>query len=289
MDMTQGIHLQLALNDNAGKTHWYRLGTPYPVSREVSFNGETHSPNAFHLPVFTTQTFQYKDVFTGDVDKGGSCNVDILQYVPHGLTHLETSAHLLSPAGNPPTVKDIPIENLTGLIYLIDLSHLGKEPGQTVPWEPVKKKLEENKLPITMLAIKTHASMLPQDYDFSGKNFLALSPEAAKGIHNYRFPSASPEQERNTPSTRIDCLLLDLPSIDPEQDRGLLLAHRHYFGLPLTGTAAKDTKKRALVELAWFSNLKEGYYYATITPPRFQANAVSTGITFRPLIEIAVE
>ncbi|NIM14000.1 MAG: hypothetical protein GTO45_18295 [Candidatus Aminicenantes bacterium] len=46
-----------------------------------------------------------------------------------------------------------------------------------------------------------------------------------------------------------------------------------------------DNERRALVELAWFSDLEEGYYYVVITPPRFQANAVSTGVVFQPLVE----
>lgn len=274
MTKTRGVQLQLALKDREGKTRWFVPGEPQSVSREVYFKERTRSVNAFHLSPITLKTVEFEGQFVGDVTRGGSCNVDTLQYVPHGLTHLETSAHILSPASNPPTVNDIPPENLSGIVYLIDLSHLGTKKGESIPPEAVQKKLETLTLPVSMLALKTHSSLLPQDHDFSGKDFLSLAPETAKVIHDYRSPN------------RIDCLILDLPSIDPESDGGKLAAHREYFGLPQTGHTAADNEKRALVELAWFADLEEGYYYAVITPPRFETHAVTTGIIFQPLLEM---
>lgn len=273
---------QLQLNVTAGnsKTHLFRLGPPVSISREAliaPFSRETKSSNAFNLPQLHTQTLEQAGQFIHHANRPGRYNLDILSYVPHGLTHLETSAHVLSPDANPPTIKDIPFGHLCGIVYLIDLTHLGAKAGQQIPREAVETKLKQNTLPISMLALKTKASLLPPDYDFSDKDFLSLAPGTARCIHDYRVPFPGPV------TRQIHCLILDLPSIDPEKDEGKLLAHRQYFGIPLAGHEYEDREKRALVELAWFSNLKEGYYYAAITPPRFQANAVSTGIVFYPL------
>jgi kynurenine formamidase len=282
MNMENNNHTRflVEVTDSHQNIQRFTLGEPVSVSREVLFTPQTKTPNAFYLPAIGAKTVEFEGQFIGDVNRGGSCNVDVLSYVPHGITHMETSAHILSKDSNPPYVNDIPRRQLNGIVYLIDLTQpaegsnpgavLGDKPGQTIPWEIIEKKLKSNTLPISMLALKTKGSLLPQDYDFSGKDFLAVSPEAAKGIHDYG----------------IDCLLLDLPSIDPESDGGKLLAHRAFFGLPETGVHAQDREKRALVELAWFANLEEGYYYASITPPPFQANAVTTGIVFHPLTTI---
>lgn len=270
----KGIQLQLAITGKDGEVRWFLPGEPQSVAREIYFKGETRSPNAFHLSPITAKTVEFEGQFIGDVRRGGSCNVDTLQYVPHGITHLETSAHILNPDAVPPTVKDIPLENLSGIVYLMDLSHLGTQKGESIPRDVVREKLEKITLPVSMLALKTRASLLPQAYDFSGKDFLSLAPETAKVIHDYRSPN------------RIDCLILDLPSIDPESDGGKLSAHRNFFGLPLPGIEVEDREKRALVELAWFGGLEEGYYYAVITPPRFETHAVSTGIVFRSLVEM---
>ncbi|MFC2155259.1 cyclase family protein [Acidobacteriota bacterium] len=262
---------QLRVRDSKNETKTFHLGQPRTVSREVTFYPETKSVNGFYLPRIESTTFQYKDQFVGDVQKGGSCNVDILRYVPHGLTHIETSAHILSWDERAVTLKDIPPQNLCGLVYLMDLTHLEAKPGQSIDRRDIEARIKKITLPITMLALKTRASLLPQDTDFSGKDYLYLHPEAAQAIHDFK--------------PRLHCLILDLPSIDRENDGGQLLAHRYFFGLPRKAHQWVDKEKRTLVELAWFSDLKEGYYYAVITPPSFQSNAVSTGIFFHPLIE----
>ncbi len=289
MDIANGVRHQCAVVDKRGDVRWFAMGTPVSVAREVYFRDEIKTPNAFHLPTPRTSTLEVKNQLTGDVDRGGTCNVDVLSYVPHGLTHLETSAHVLGPKVQPPTVIDIPQEYFSGLVYLIDLSRLKAGPGDQIPAAAIKPTLEKNALPITMLAIKTRASRLSQHYDFSGEKFLSLSPEAAQLIHDYRFtappPSKGKNKEKKKIVSQIQGLIVDLPSLDAESDGGKLLAHRRFFGLPDTGTEAEDKEKRFAVELAWFEQLSEGYYYATITPPRFQTNAVSTGVMFHTLQE----
>jgi arylformamidase len=279
----------LEVIDTGGKSRRFLIGLPVSAGRNVLLNPfvkSTQSSNAFFMPLPQAQTLEFEDQFVGDVERGGSCNVDILSFVPHGITHLETSAHILSAASAPPTVKDIPPQHLSGIALLIDLTHLETKPGSRIPWDAVEEKLKQNVLPVSMLAIKTRASLLPPDYDFSGNDFLSVSPSAARGIHDYEVTVHRNADPSTALQRRIDCLILDLPSIDPEEDQGKLLAHRNYFGLPETGHDASDLERRVLVELARFNNLSEGYFFVTVTPPLFQANAVSTGIMFQPLTEI---
>lgn len=282
MDLQNRVYLSLAMNDIHGESHWFALGEPLPVSRIVGFGAEGRSPNAFGLPLPERKTLENPGVFVADVERGGSCNVSLLEYCPHGVTHMETSAHVLGASARPPQVRDIPAGFLSGTVFLMDLSADPGKPGSLIAWETVRAKLETITFPITILAIKTHASLLEESYDFSGKNFTALSPEAAKGIHDYLFPPKG--SGGKAPETRINCLILDLPSIDPEQDGGKLAAHRCFFGLPESGFAAEDGEKRALVELARFAGLAEGYYHAEIVPALFGAEAVAVGVVFRPLL-----
>jgi len=278
--------------DCDGNHRRFSLGEPLPVSREVRFQPETKASNAFYLPMIYSKTVEFEGQFIGDVERGGSCNVDTLCFTPHNITHLETSAHILAPSSKPAYVSDINPAHLEGIVLLIDLSKNNSLDGSGVPGDKagslvavdmIAHKLRKNKLPISMLALKTRSSLLAEDYDFSGKNFLAVSPEAARLVHDYTM--TIPQGENESTDLRIHCLLLDLPSIDPESDGGKLSAHRNFFGLPATGIEGEDLEKRALVELAYFNNLEEGYYYARITPPRIRTNAVTTGIIFRPLLE----
>ena len=271
------VGLSVSVKDSNNKIRTYRLGEAVSVSRRIKFRPVLSAPNTFHLPPISEEVFELPGQFTGHVDRGGSCNVMTLRYIPHTITHLETAAHIMSPKSNPPTILDLDNKILTGILYLIDLTGIEPQEGNLVPWPVVKKKVAKIDLLISALAIKTQASELPEDYDFSGKNFLALAPETAEGIQKFKFGTSK--------RVGIHCLLLDLPSIDPEKDGGKLLAHRAFFGLPKTGFTAKAIPQNALVEMAYFPSLEEGYYYFTITPPRIQTNAVSTGITCRPLIE----
>ncbi len=210
--------------------------------------------------------------FTSDVSQGGSCNVELLTYCPHNITHLETSAHVLS-HGTSTTVDQLPLEQHVGLFFLIDLEDNHTMTDRNfILWEDVEPKLQKNDLPINMLGLKTRASRLPEHHDFSGQDFLALHPETARQIHDY-----------SQHGSKVQYLILDLPSADPEHDEGKLLAHRNFFGLPEVGHEMDDPEKRALIELAYFKDIDEGYYHAVIVPVRFQTNAVAIHVLLFPL------
>ena len=174
--------LQLKVGDLNNKTRTFQVEKPRAVSREVVFYPETKSANGFYLPRIESTTFRYKDQFIGDVQKGGTCNMDILRYIPHGLTHIETSAHILARDERAVTLKDIPPQNLCGLVYLMDLTRLEAKPGQSIYRQNIEGKIKKITLPITMLTVKTKASLLPQDTDFSGKDFLHLHPDFRNGL-----------------------------------------------------------------------------------------------------------
>ena len=191
----------------------------------------------------------------------------MLRCTAHGLTHVETAAHLLDPAGAP-TVAGLPPERLSGLMWLADLSDLGERPGALVPLDRVADALARCDLTVAMLGLKTRASALPPATDFTGTDFLALSPEAAAVVRE----------------AGVRTLVTDLPSLDPERDGGRLLAHRAFFGLPENGSQGADPEARAVVELAWFGGLPAGCYYAVITPARFAVPAVPTGLFLYPVL-----
>ncbi|MFC1729022.1 cyclase family protein [candidate division KSB1 bacterium] len=269
--------LQMTVIDSGSRPRTFRLGIPVQAGREVRFMPDTQATNAFSLPLIYSESVEFDNQFVGDVGRGGSCNVELISYVPHSVTHIEASSHILSYDSGSITVSDIPQEHLTGLAYLADLSHLSDEPGRLIEWAELKEKLDGIVLPVSMLALKTKGSLLPIDYDFSGKDYLAVDPATASEIHDYSHPSLQ---------IQFNCLLLDLPSTDKEYDDGKLLAHRRFFGIPETGHSGTNNEKRAIVELADFSELDEGYYFVVITPSRFQTNAVSTGVSFWPLEEL---
>lgn len=252
------------------KNYSFDLGNPISVSRIVA--PSQHS-NAFYLPELHSQSFMYKDVFVGDVLSGGSCNVDVLSFCPHNLTHIETSDHILDQSNSKASIKDIPGDRYQGLVYLIDVSKKLADKDKFIPSNLIKEELQKVTLPISALAFKTGASLLDENYDFSGKDFLALHEESSQEIVNFSLEDQ-----------KVKTLILDLPSTDSENDQGKLLAHRAFFEIPREGIEFNDSKKKAIVELAYFRNVVQDYYYFIMTPPKIQANAIITDILFYPLI-----
>lgn len=240
---------------------YYQLENARRVSRSVKFHPVTKNSNAYGLA-------DVKNTLTYAAKESGCCNVNVLEYCPHKITHMETAAHIMAREASPPTALDIPVQHLEGVLYLADFSGMEPKSGALITEDQMHQKLQKIDRPISMLALKTPASNLNEHYDFSGKDFMALSEQAARMIHDFGKNKHA-----------IQCLVLDLPSIDPEHDNGNLLAHRAYFGLPAKGFTGIIKEKRALVELAWLQGMDEGYYYAVVTPAKFQANAVHTEVT----------
>jgi arylformamidase len=244
---------------------------PISVSREVKLIPKLEKSQAFHLPNVVTETFRYQDKFVGDVTKGGSCNVLSISYCPHNITHIETSAHILVENENSITIDKIPENRFQGLVYLIDLSNLPDMKNFLITKEILANNLKNIDLPISMIAIKTVSSNYDVFYDFSDKEFMAFSKDAAEYLSKFQEGT-------------ITSLILDLPSLDLERDEGKLLAHRAFFEIPEGVINYEDKKKRVVIELAHFANLEQGFYYCITTPAKIQTNAVTTGIKFYKVV-----
>lgn len=268
------VAIKLTLSLSSPKKDFV-LGNPISVSRPIKLIPQTKSSNAFYLPPVSYKTFELNSAFIGDVTKGGSCNVNILNFSPHGITHVESSAHILEQNQNAKTIEKIAPNKLIGIVYLIDLTSQLFPNTKLILKDIIETKLKSIDLPVSMIALKTFSSELSPFHDFSGKDFLALSPSAAELLHDFR----------NNNENLLSCLILDLPSTDPEQDGGRLIAHRKFFGIPLEGYKSDDIEGRLIIELAYFNKVKEGYYYCVIAPPKFQTDAMATDVLFFPLID----
>ena len=251
-------------------TQSFNLGSPVSVSRTIMFGN--HS-NAFNLPHVSSHPFSYKDIFIGDVLQGGSCIVDILSFCPHNLTHVETSDHILNQVPGNASISKIPLQHLQGLVYVIDLSNKLNVDTKLIQPEHIEDELLKITIPVTAIALKTQVSELPQDYDFTGKDCLALSKDTSEKLANFSIDDQ-----------KITTLLLDLPSTDAEDDGGKLLAHRAFFEITHQCIEIKYSKKKIIVELANFQRIVQNYYYFILTPARITSNAMITDIFFYPLI-----
>lgn len=213
----------------------FRLGSPLRIDRPWESSG------AFGLPPPNARFYKFGD-FVGSIKDGGVCNVRILEYCPHNLTHIETSDHVFNDGT---LVSELGL--ISGVMVLADLSIKGQK-GQIQNGEIAEMS--------EIIGIKTYSSLLPQEYDFTSKNFISLSAEltghlARKGAK---------------------ILVTDLPSIDHEESKSLW-AHKNFF----------RNGGKAIIELAHFGKAEPGYYFFNCIPPLVPYDAAHVGAIIYPL------
>jgi arylformamidase len=195
-----------------------------------------HDSRAFSLPPATSAAVEAGS-FVGDVRRGGSCNCETHHLTPHADgTHTEGPGHLTAARSpvrmsepmcvallvrvTPRPLGDV-ADDVSGNHRHDDLVVDDVSVGDAIdaavlastvaPWLPAPRAL----------IIATGSGAARRQTRFSGQNPPYLTVDAASAIRERGFMH----------------LLVDLPSIDREDDGGLLAAHRAFFEVP-TGLGA---------------------------------------------------
>jgi len=261
--MTFSLEIKITLIENVVKT--FVLNYPTSVSRNIVLSNNYGASGAFNLPKFKSEPFTDESGFTGDINKGGSCNVNIITFCPHNLTHIETSSHITNNSEKSITIKDLEPETTNGLVYLIDCTDEKAIENNSISWDFLSEKFHSLDIIPKIIALKTKSSKLPQHYNFSGENFISLGSQVSKNIQK-EFPE-------------IQVLILDLPSADNENDIKLM-GHKEFFFTTEQTSATEKPLQKAIVELAHFGQLEESYYFCMMTPAKIETDAIVTDILF---------
>ena len=173
-------------------------------------DGEAN-PNAFYLPSPVFTPFRAGN-FVGSVAEGGACNCETLTISPHGAgTHTECIGHI--------TTKRITINQCLrqffALAALVSIAPERLPNGDFAITEAqARAAVKTLHVDVTALAIRT----LPNDEEkvrrrYSGANPPYLTAEAGEALA----------------VSGIRHLLVDLPSVDREEDGGALQAHHAFW------------------------------------------------------------
>jgi kynurenine formamidase len=168
-----------------------------------------HDPaNAFFLPDATFTPFRAGD-FVGSIEEGGPVRCDVVTLAPHGNgTHTECVGHILGKGYSL-------LVSLTQPIVTSRLVSVPLEPTNTVTRQALLDAWST--FGEEALIIRT----LPNSADkrsrrWSGNNPPYIEPDAMEVI-----------VERG-----VQHVLVDLPSVDPEEDAGALIAHHIFWQAP---------------------------------------------------------
>jgi len=244
--------MELTFNHN-GNSYSFNTDTPLDISLPIKRDGK--GVNCFYTE--RPQFNPYKaGNFVGNVNMGGACNVDVIQFTPHGNgTHTECIGHINGEGRLiTETLKDSLI--LCNLIS-IEPEKIGEDFCVTL------QQIEKCTLVsgIKGLVVRT----LPnsddkKSKDYSGTNPVYFSAEALEYVKK----------------EGIEHLLCDFPSVDREDDGGKLLAHKAFFGVP-----ESPRLQATITELIYVpEEIEDGFYMLNIQIASFHSDASPS----RPLL-----
>lgn len=221
------------------------------AARDLSIPVRFHDPafatgaRAFSLPAPSTRPVEGGG-FVGDVRRGGSCNCETHTFTPHGDgTHTEGPGHILH-TRRPVVVGDVVC---VAVVVRVEPRLLGdsvddvagnhRHDDLVVDTDAVAAGLAavlqrdgRPELAPTALILATGPGALRRRQQHSGTNPPYLTPDAATFIRERGFVH----------------LLVDLPSLDRENDGGLLSAHHAFFDIA-PGVKDSDVADRSVTEL----------------------------------------
>lgn len=188
--------------------------------------------------------------FTGSVAKGGSVNFNDIYFNPHGHgTHTECVGHISKEVHS---VNQC-LREFFFLAEVVSIQPVVLENGdEVITPEQLRGAIKEED--IQALVLRT----VPNQRDKKSKNYSSTNP-----------PYIDPEAIKFIIDRGVDHFLLDLPSVDKEDDGGALKSHHVFWEHP-----HKTNLKRTITEMIYVPDLvKDGLYLLNIQMAPFENDA----------------
>ena len=186
------------------------LNQPLDISITLRFDGV--APNCFYAPLAEASPVVAGD-FVGSTAQGGLVNFMNIRLNPHGNgTHTECVGHI---AREPFYLSDC-LQRFHFAARLVSIYPQHQDDGdRLITRDQLAAVLRPGE--VAAVVIRT----LPNDAEKKSRNYSGTNPPylqhaAAQLLVDYG----------------VDHLLLDLPSVDPEEDAGQLLAHHAFWQYP---------------------------------------------------------
>jgi arylformamidase len=215
---------------------------------------KTDNVNCYYLdnPVFS---YYDSPEFCGSLDKGGSVNCEKMSFYAHASgTHTECALHVLKTSVNMLNIS-LPLLIKAKLITVKPTEFGGDKVINAALFEGVLDNTDAK-----AVIIRT----IPNSIDKRTHNYSSTNPSF---IHTDAISLFN--------QLGFEHLITDLPSIDKEQDGGLLAAHKLWFG---DGTAHKT-----ITELIYApDDIPDGDYFVSIQAPKIETDAVPSKILLYP-------
>lgn len=240
--------------DNKGVQYKLDIAVKHNLTIPVK---KQYNVNCYHLdePEFTYFENEY---FVGSLKKGGSVNCEKISFYPHASgTHTECALHVVD-TGFTMLDVELPILQLCRVLTV----HPLEEGDDYIINAAVLKGLSnaENATAICVRTLPNQA--FKKHFKYAGTNPPFFTTDGIAHIKSLGFQH----------------ILTDLPSIDKEQDEGLLAAHKQWFV-----TNGVPDINRTITEFIFVDDqIKDGLYALSIQVPKMETDAVPSNVILYP-------
>lgn len=240
-----------------GQAYQAALDTAIDIGITVRFDGS--DPNCFYAPLPEISPVVAGD-FIGDTQQGGAVNFKNVRINPHGNgTHTECVGHIAKES----YFLNECLQAFNFSSRLISVYPQKMDNGdRCITREQLELLLKPAEVEALILRTLPNDE-LKQQMQYSGSNPPYLTQAAAQLLVDYG----------------IQHLLIDLPSVDREEDGGQLLAHKAFWQYPYaTRTQATIT------EMIYVPNeVKDGLYFLQMQITNFRLDASPSKMVIYPL------
>jgi len=217
VDLTKGLDISLPLSPNKGALAWYCE----PVK------------------IWAVEG----DGFIGKVSEGGSTNFNNVQLNPHGNgTHTENVGHISEAFYS---IND----SLKTFHFLANLISVEPKSFFNEQWQEQDLIIDEIMIATALKKCDKHPALiirtLPNQLDKKNKNYSHTNP-----------PYITEKAIELINDFGVKHLLIDLPSVDRENDKGELKAHRKFWNYPNQPILDKTITELIFVD----DSIKDGEY-----------------------------
>lgn len=259
------MHTRITLGK---KVYGADLSQPLAIGMPLHFNGP--QPKAFGLPEACAQAYETEG-FTGDINRGGAVNCDVLTLAPHGNgMHTECIGHI---TGGGHSVHDVLKDALLpACVVSLEVAQAYEHSETYIPAAEAGDRF------ITKASLQKALADKPTSF-YTALVIRTLPNDESKQTRNYEQvapPFLSAEAMAYVVSLGVEHLLVDFPSVDRPHDDGLLHNHRTFWQvLPGSCDVGKESRTQATIsEMVYVPDeIMDGIYLLSLQIPAFMRDA----------------
>lgn len=261
------------------KTCQIDLARPLPIGISLDFDGM--QPNHFGVKKAFREPFK-SGGFVGSTEQGGSCNVSVVQMIPHcNGTHTETVGHIVS--------EQVNVSVAAGQAMFVAVVVTVEPVAGNATKDVYRPEFERDDSIITRTSLEEAFAQLGfQDATSPKALVVRTTPntkeKASRVYGDSEFPPFFSIEAMNwINELGIKHLLVDVPSIDRTHDDGLLTNHHLFWNVPerTHKLAEKSHTDKTITEMVFVPDeIKDGRYILNLQIAPFCSDAAPS----RPIL-----